>query len=125
VRFDERLGVGKELGFGEELVFLRQLVDKGLTGWRVPQPIATHVDPTTGDLAIRQLGTRELRTIGALSYCKWGPAAVLLWPKEAVRLALVAGRLMSVPMFAWHFLTGIRKAHQLGLGRRANGDPIS
>jgi glycosyltransferase involved in cell wall biosynthesis len=118
VRFDPRLGVGATIALGEELVFLRDLVECGLRGRWVPTPIARHPDDTSGDRMARRTDASLARVVGALAWCRRGALAYPFVFKESVRLAIRSGSLLATPKFGAAWWAGLTQARRMGLGPR-------
>lgn len=116
VTFDPNLGVGGAIGLGEELVFLRDLLESGLDGRWVPHPIARHADETTGTRLARRADTSLAHAVGAMAWCRRGAFAYPFVLKEAVRLGIGAGSLAAVPRMGAAWWSGLVEARRLGLG---------
>jgi hypothetical protein len=116
VGFNPHLGVGTSIGLGEELVFLRDLMARGVRGRWVPSPIARHEAETTGPRMARRVDASFARVAGAMAWCRRGALAYPFVVKESVRLALRSGSIGEVPALGAAWWRGLLEARRLGLG---------
>jgi glycosyltransferase involved in cell wall biosynthesis len=116
VAFNPHLGVGTAIGLGEELVFLRDLLARGVRGRWVPSPIARHDAETTGPRMARRIDASFAQVAGAMAWCRRGAFAYPFVLKESVRLALGSGALGKAPALGAAWWRGLLEARRLGLG---------
>jgi FkbM family methyltransferase len=116
IGFDERLGIGGRLAMGEEVLFLRHLLELGFSGWSSPTPIVRHRAITsTGERALAELSSPHVRAIGALQFCIRG-ARVIPWiPREAASLARSRRRWRRAPRLIWDLARGAAFAARTGI----------
>ena len=116
IEFDERIGLGGRIGMGEEVLFLRHLLERGASGWSAPTPIVRHLTAaSTGERAMIDLRSPEVRAMGALQFCARGPRVFLWIPRQAAFLALSRGRWWRAPRLAWDLTHGAAYAARTGL----------
>lgn len=76
VRYDEEFGLGARFPLGEEVVFLKDCLDKGLSLRFVPMTISSHPIESTG----RRIDATSERGRGALFYRLYGLLAWVIGP---------------------------------------------
>jgi glycosyltransferase involved in cell wall biosynthesis len=76
VRYDEEFGLGARFPLGEEVVFLKDCLDKGLSLRFVPMTISRHPIESTG----RRIDATSERSRGALFYRLYGLLAWVIGP---------------------------------------------
>lgn len=103
VSFNEHFGLGAEFPSGEETLFLKEALNKGLEVYHVPQLILSHPGETTGS---RQGSEKYIRGVSALKYLKYGKLGKI----SLMRLVYLSVKNKHIPpkKAFWAYKTGLR-----------------
>lgn len=105
--FNENFGIGTPFGSGEEDIFIKDALDKGLTGIYLPHTICTHDSPTTTSRNL--MSTSRPMAKGAVIFRRHPISWPLRMLAEAWREIPMwrAGRVPSPPAFCKNWIKGV------------------